>query len=155
MAEPAASASARRQDLLSGLLLGALAGVVLWIASDFPALPEGHPGPALFPRLIAGGLLVSGIVLVVRALKQGPSPPRSEALPVRRFRRVLRLTTTVALVALYPWLAGTLGFVAGIAVISFAVALILGARPVPAAATTVGASLAIYWLFTAFLGVPL
>ncbi|MDE2955947.1 MAG: tripartite tricarboxylate transporter TctB family protein [Bacteroidota bacterium] len=45
---------------IPGLAIILLAGLV-WISSrQFPTLPEGYPGPALFPRVIAVLLLLAG-----------------------------------------------------------------------------------------------
>ena len=78
------------RDFVSGLLTLAL-GVAMWLyAGTFPGLPEGHPGPALFPRLIAAGLALAGLALGVA--------PR-QMLPERAVQQL------VALVAVLPFVS--------------------------------------------------
>jgi putative tricarboxylic transport membrane protein len=60
----------RFNDALIGAVLLLLAAVVFWLTRDFPQMPGQHYGPALFPRLIAGGLAICGAVLVVSGLRQ-------------------------------------------------------------------------------------
>ena len=58
------------QGLLARRIPGLAAiglAILIWISSlPFPTLPGGHPGPALFPRVIAVLLLVAGVGLLVQ-----------------------------------------------------------------------------------------
>ena len=50
---------------IPGLAIILLASLV-WISSrQFPTLPEGYPGPSLFPRVIAVLLLLAGVGLLL------------------------------------------------------------------------------------------
>ena len=156
MADSTTPISHGRIDLTFGAIAVLLAGAVWWLTSDFPELQGGHPGPSLFPRLVSAGLFVCGLLLLLKAwrARTTDSDP-AEPSKAPRLRRSLRLVASVALVVLYPVLHGFVGFVIAITLISFGVALLLGARPVPAVATTLLSSLATYWLFTSLLGVQL
>ena len=155
MAEHVLSAVGARTDRISGTILVLLAGLVAWSAADFPALDGRHPGPALFPMLIAAGLGTSGAVLILRTLRARRVASNADAAGASRLIRAARLVGTIALVALYPVASETVGFVPTISLIAFFVGLILGVSWLRATATAVGASLVVYWLFTALLGVPL
>ena len=60
----------RFNDALIGAVLLLLAAVIFWLTRGYPQMPGQHYGPALFPRLIAGGLAACGTVLVVSGLRQ-------------------------------------------------------------------------------------
>jgi putative tricarboxylic transport membrane protein len=53
-------------DAVFGLLLLALGGVVIAVVSSYPTIPAQRVGPALFPALIALGLVIGGVILIVR-----------------------------------------------------------------------------------------
>ena len=128
-------------------------GVGIWVyAGTFPELDDGHPGPALFPRVIGGGLALAGVGLLWGGFRRKKSPaalPGASRSGLVRLVGVLALALAVPLV--YPWV----GFVPGVSVLSVAVGLLLGARWWMAAAVGVGGTLLIYALFTQLLGVPL
>jgi len=163
----------------AGLATIALAVFVWFQARSFPTLPEGHPGPGLFPSIIAVALFVAGALLVLSARKRRspaadfphvPGQPEERAPladpaqvetpdPTPRLAAarpgILRIVLVVGVVALYPVVAPAIGFVASLSVVSVVVALLLRARPVPATVAAVGGSILIYLLFTRLLGVPL
>ncbi len=58
----------RLDDFLSGALTIAVGVSVAIAARSFPEIP-GEPGPALFPLLAAGGLIVCGVVLILARLR--------------------------------------------------------------------------------------
>ena len=157
MVESASHKESGREDVVSGFALTILGAGVGWMAAGFPSLPEGHPGPGLFPGLIAAGLVASGLVILTRGVRRRHTEvaSRKASGSGRRGIRALRLVATLATVALYPWLQSFVGFVISIILVALSVGLLLGARPVRAAATAAVAAVSIYWLFTGLLGVPL
>ena len=142
------------RNLIAGVFLAGL-GLWIWIyTGTFPTLQGGHPGPSLFPRVVAVGLALAGVGLAINSLRRWQK--RGD---VRRPRPsgpgTLRLVLGLGLVALYPVLQNALGFIPAVAALSFFVAYTLKARPLVAALTSVLGALAIYWTFTGLLGVPL
>ena len=143
------------QNLIAGILLAGL-GVWIWVYTNtFPSLQEGYPGPALFPRLIALGLVLAGLSFVVGSLRRIAEIRDAIQQPRPAWSGLARLVLGVGLVVLYPLVQTWLGFIPTISLLSFVVAYVLKARLVVAAATALLSALVIYWLFTGVLGVPL
>ena len=61
------------EALVAGLAV--LLGLGTWyLSSSLPTTEEGYPGPALFPRLLAVGLVLGGLALLgpaLQGLRQG------------------------------------------------------------------------------------
>lgn len=100
----------RVNDVVSGVLVGALGITALTLAQSFPEIP-GEPGPALFPRLAGVGLLVVAAALVVGGWGSRNAEPWVEwpdwfAQP-RRFAAVIVIIAGLGITALY---IETLGF---------------------------------------------
>ncbi len=136
----------------AGFMVG-LGLAVWWYAGSFPGLADGHPGPALFPRMVAAGLVLTGILLFLPSRKPA-TDARTEDV---RGSGVgwLRLGGVVAAVVLFPVIRPLLGFIAALSIVGLAVALILKTRLKTAVPTVLVATVIIYWLFTGLLGVPL
>lgn len=142
------------KNLIAGVLLAGL-GLWIWIyTGTFPSLQEGHPGPALFPRIIAVGLALSGLGLVASCLQRRVQLRRA-ARPGLSWTGLARLLLGLGLVALYPLAQAGVGFIPAVAVLSFVVAYTLKARPFVAALTALLSALLLYGTFTGLLGVPL
>ena len=143
------------RNIVAGVLLAGLGGWI-WIYTDtFPTLEQGYPGPALFPRIIALGLMLSGLGFVVGSLRRIAEIRPAFDRPQPDWPGLARLMLGVGLVALYPLVQTWLGFIPTVSLLSFVVAYVLKARPIVAAATALLSTLVIYWLFTGVLGVPL
>lgn len=143
----------RIRELLAGVIFIALA-VAVWVyAQGFPSLRGGHPGPALFPQVVSAFLGLSGLLLCAVTLRQSSVPPDSGAGPT--WGGLARALLVVALASLYPLVQEQLGFIPTVSLLSFGVAFLLRAPPLPALLTSVVGTVLIYWLFTRLLGVPL
>jgi putative tricarboxylic transport membrane protein len=146
----------------SGELVGGasalLLSILVWVQSRrFPELPDGHPGPGLFPALVAVGLLLAGAVLVLSALRPGGAASAAPADEAHGGAAAggARVAAVLAAVGAYPILQPLVGFVPSVAAVCLLVGLLLRARPIPAALTAIAGTLVIYLLFTRLLGVPL
>jgi putative tricarboxylic transport membrane protein len=144
-----------RHDLVAGLLAAALGAAVVLHVRTFPELPDGQPGPALFPSIVGALLVVFGLGLVVRAIRargrEAAVDPGAGATGQGR----LRALAVVGVVVAYLLLAETLGFLVTMGVLLFLLMWLLGARPLVAvlgAAVTTGV---ILLLFQQVLLVPL
>jgi putative tricarboxylic transport membrane protein len=144
---PEAAAVPWRHDLVGGLLAAVLGAAVVLHVRTFPELPDGQPGPALFPGIVGSLLVLFGLALAVRAvLGRGRAPAADPDAGITRQGR-LRALAVLGLVVAYLLLAETLGFVLTMGVLLFLLMWLLGARPlvaVLAAAATTGFILVVF-----------
>jgi putative tricarboxylic transport membrane protein len=145
--EPAPASAPWRHDLVGGLLAAALGAAVVLHVRTFPELPDGQPGPALFPGIVGSLLVIFGLVLVVRGvLARGRGGARAPDAGITRQGR-LRALAVLGLVVGYLLLAETLGFALTMGVLLFLLMWFLGVRPlvaVLAAAATTGFVLLVF-----------
>ena len=98
-------------DAVFGLLLFALGAAVIAVVSTYPAIAAQRVGPALFPGLIAGGLLLGGLVLIVRGWRERAAVPWVRFEPwVRSPRHVAGVLGVIGSVIFYIAAADRLGF---------------------------------------------
>ncbi len=151
---PALRAVPWRHDLVGGLLAAALGAAVVLHVRTFPELPDGQPGPALFPGIVGTLLVLFGLVLVVRAvLARGERAADPDAGVTAQGR--LRALAVLGLVVGYLLLAETLGFVVTMGVLLFLLMWLLGARPLVAALAAAVTTGFVFLLFEELLLVPL
>jgi putative tricarboxylic transport membrane protein len=147
----------RTNDAVSGLLLIALAGLMIALTANFPPFPGQKYGPALFPRLLGAGIIVCGAILVVRGLVERRSGERWLTLaPWTRERwRVVSFVLTLGLVLAYILVSETIGFLPVAFV--FLVTLFLWFRVAPLNAFALGLAsvLIINYFFAHLMRVPL
>ena len=145
----------RMINLLFGVVF-VLVGTWVWFETrGFPTLRDGHPGPALFPGLLAIALVASGVAVLLHAIVQ----PARLAAEFRSFslpgHALLRVALVVFLGLLYPLFHAQVGFVPTSAALIFGVAVILRAKVWLAAVVTAAGTWILYLSFTRLLGVPL
>jgi putative tricarboxylic transport membrane protein len=143
-----------RHDLVGGLLAAVLGAAVVLHVRTFPELPDGQPGPALFPGLVGGLLVLFGLVLVVRAVLARGEPAADPDAGITAQGR-LRALAVLGLVVGYLLLAETLGFAVTMSVLLFLRMWLLGARPLVAALAAVATTGFIFLVFDELLLVPL
>jgi putative tricarboxylic transport membrane protein len=143
-----------RHDLVGGLLAAVLGAAVVLHVRTFPELPDGQPGPALFPGLVGGLLVLFGLVLVVRAVLARGEPAAAPDAGITTQGR-LRALAVLGLVVGYLLLAETLGFAVTMAVRLFLLMWLLGARPLVAALAAAATTGFIFVVFEELLLVPL
>lgn len=66
----------RTNDAVSGALLIAAAVAMIALTAGFPPMPGQKYGPALFPRLLGAGIILCGVLLVIRGLAARASDRR-------------------------------------------------------------------------------
>ncbi len=140
-----------RKELISAAVLGLLGIGIWWQAGSFPSLEEGYPGPSLFPRMIAIGLILGGAWIGFSALRQ----PQEKKEANQQQAGGLKFAGGLALVALYPILQPLIGFMGSLGVICLGIALLLGVKPWIAFASALATVLFIFITFEMLLGVTL
>ncbi|EFH12372.1 tripartite tricarboxylate transporter TctB family protein [Teichococcus cervicalis] len=146
----------RVNDSLLGLVLLALAGAVLWATFAFPEFPGQEYGPALFPRLLAAGMALCGLLLLPRGLaarRQGEPWLRPADWARRPVTLISFLLIPLSALA-YLLLAEKLGFLPVAFLLLLGLFLWFGERwralPVALAATWL-----VHWFFAGLMRVPL
>jgi putative tricarboxylic transport membrane protein len=144
----------RVNDAVVGACLIALAVAILVHIQGYPLIPGQKYGPALFPGVIAVGLIATGAILFVRGARQGtPLVVLGEWL--RRPTLVTNFLVVCAALVFYVVAADTLGFIITSILFLGALFLKFGVRPALALPVALVATLAMHTLFYKLLRVPL
>lgn len=135
-------------DRIIAVITLVMAATLLILAFSFPepGQPE-DPGTAALPQLIGFALLVLGVMLFFNAERNVIAPERGS-----------RLRTTLMVVAgvVYTLALTALGFMLSTLIFMVLGLLIMGIRsPLRLIAVPIAVSVAVYYLFTAALGVYL
>lgn len=137
----------RIANLISSLMVLALAGAVFTMTLSFPDLQGSETGPAFFPRLLSGLLGILGIVLLFQSLRDRSSKPDGPLLGV---------IMVIALMFVYLLLFTWIGFLISTPIVVLAFLLYVKVKKWSSLiALPAGVTLFIYLLFVKFLGVPL
>ena len=143
-------------DTLSGAALAALGALVLWHIQGFPPMPGQKYGPAWFPGLIAGGLILCGALLTLSRVRASTAEPWL-ALPdwTRRARPFASVASVIAGLVAYIFIVDTLGFHLTSAALLLVWSRLMGASWRLAVPVALAATFAIHLAFYKLLKVPL
>ena len=98
-------------DAVFGLLLLVLGSAVIAVVTSYPTIAAQRVGPALFPGLIAVGLIIGGLILIVRGWHARATVPWVRFEPwVRSSRHVAGVLGVIGSVIFYIVAAEWLGF---------------------------------------------
>ena len=138
-----------RTDHVAGGVLAAFGLLVLASSGDLPIGTASFPGAGMMPKLLAGLVIVLGLVLVLRAQESAPLA----GVSWQDLRHAIRVTAVTALaIAIYQ----IVGFLLTMALLLFALIFAVERRhPVPAAAFSLGVVALTYLLFRLALKAPL
>lgn len=143
-------------DTLTGAAIAALGVTILIHVQSFPPMPGQKVGPAMFPGLLAVGLLICAAGVIWRGLKTlstGGWLTVPEWFAQRRIAAGFVLIPVVLIV--YAAISEKLGFIpTGIAFL-FSLCWVFGVRPWMACAVAVAGTLLIHTVFYKLLKVPL
>jgi putative tricarboxylic transport membrane protein len=143
-------------DAVFGLLLLALGAVVIAVVSSYPTIPAQRVGPSLFPALIALGLVIGGLILIVRGWHERATVPWVRFEPwVHSPRHVAGALGVIGSVVFYIVVVDWLGFLLtslGILTVLFRLFGVAFGRSIVIAAI---ATFVIHFAFYKLLRVPL
>ncbi len=152
-----AGTAMRANDTISGLVLIAVSTFMIYLTLDFPGFPGQKYGPALFPRLLGVGLIICGLLLVVRGISARRAGEAWVAFAdwTREPWRVTSFLLVPLLVVVYILVSEQVGFIP----VAFALLLLLflwfRARIVVALPVAAIATWLIHWFFATLMRVPL
>ena len=143
-------------DALAGAALVALGAVVLWHIQGFPPMPGQKYGPAWFPGLIAGGLILCGALLVFARLRAAAPQPLF-VLPewTGRSRPIASVASVLAGLVAYVLVVDAVGFHLTAAALLLLWSRLLGATWRLAVPVALAATLVIHLAFYKLLKIPL
>jgi putative tricarboxylic transport membrane protein len=135
-------------EIVAAIVLLAFAGAMLGITFGFPGpIQAGDPGVATLPRIVATGLGILAVFVLLR-------PEAGEPLP--RGWAALRVAGILVLLFAYAALLEPLGFTLASILFLLGALLLAGARkPVYLIIIPPGLSLALFYMFYAWLEVAL
>jgi putative tricarboxylic transport membrane protein len=149
----------RKNDYIGGGIFAGL-GISIWAYTwHFPVLMEAggrHPGPSLFPRVLASLFILFGLMVILNGWRAARSetPPREEGvtgLKLNYFNPVLVVILIVAFIFLTP----KLGFlITGTAILAILM-MKLQVRSLKSLVISVVLSCFVYFMFAKILRVPL
>jgi len=145
-------------DRVTGTILIVLGALAFWGGSLLPAVPGQNVGPAAFPMVIGGGLMICGALIAIGIGRsfEAPGPERSEAPPGLASRiGGLAAALPPLLLIFYVLVAERLGFLPTAAIILLVTALALGAGWRLAVGVALIGPPAVHVVFHNLLRVPL
>ncbi len=138
-----------KSDRVSGLVLLALAGWIVWLNREFPVGTLADPGPGYVPLLLAVGLGAIGLLV---ALFGGDSEP----LRAIRWTEARRAAVILVACGVLTFALERIGYRLSVfAFLVFFLGVVERKKPVPVALVAAGFSLASFYIVADLLGVPL
>ena len=131
---------------IPGIVFLILAAAIWLGTRNFPSLPEGYPGPGLFPNVLAFLLALAGIGLLWRPSAE--VEPTAQRLPRKGIARILGgISGALLFLLINPWTS--IGAAAGVTCLVCGVAL--RARIKAVLITSTAAGILIHLLFSGLL----
>jgi putative tricarboxylic transport membrane protein len=146
----------RFNDAVLGAIFMALAGTMLAMTFSFPPFPGQQYGPSLFPRILAGGIIVFSAVLMLRRFRSSQSEPWLELADwMREPRQLASFALMLGAMVFYIFASDWLGFLPTAFIIQMALFFWFGVRPVTAIVVAALMTGVVYWFFDGLMRVPL
>lgn len=148
----------RLNDAVMGALFILLAGAMIALTFSFPPFPGQKYGPSLFPRIIAGGIILFSALLVMRGARErregGGSWLTLEEW-TRQPRRLASFALMLAVMIFYIIASEPLGFIVTAFLIQLILFLWFGVKPVNAVVVAVLTTVMVQYFFGTLMRVPL
>lgn len=142
----------QRIDRTAGAALAGLGTLVVWTARAFPAVPGQKVGAGFLPTLVGIGLVICGVLLVLRRARADAEADAAEPVPLARYG-----AAAIVLASLlgYVLFADGLGFLVVAPLMVLAGCLAFGTGWRAALLWSIGGSLVVHFAFYKLLRVPL
>jgi putative tricarboxylic transport membrane protein len=130
-------------------------GIILGLAAfaqaqTFPKMPDGTPGPSLFPQILGVMLAITGAIIVVQSVR----PHRDEGQSYTR-DALLKAGLVLVVIAVYVAVVQRVGFLITALLVTGSLMFVLGVRWRILLPTTIALVIASRILFQEVLRVPL
>jgi putative tricarboxylic transport membrane protein len=146
----------KKNDIVFGSIFVALGLFIFTQTFFYPSLEKGHPGPGLFPNLLAILFIIFGGVLIFKAKRpsaagggeeEGGVPPES--------KKITNALCVLGIIVVYVAAVDHAGFLVTSAVLLFILMKKLGAPVLRSAIASISITLFINIMFLKILRVPL
>lgn len=148
----------RINDAILGVITVAMSIFIIVVARTFPALPGVPYGPGVFPTIIAGCMMLGGVILIFNGIRQLPEIGWLKLDPwAKTPRSYITLGLIFAALLFYILFSDKLGFIINCVLILFSLLLWTrgSERILSSSIISVSFSLIIYLVFVKFMRVPL
>lgn len=145
-----------RHDRISGSIFTALGVSIFILTNPFPSLGEGHPGPALFPNILATLFIIFGLLLILKTRKSsGAGNAENSAAEPAPPKNVYNAFFALGIVVAFMILEARLGFLLTSVILLFLLMKKLGTSALKSIILSVLLTFFTHFLFYKILRVPL
>jgi len=144
----------KKNDIIAGGIFIGLGIFIFTQTFTYPSPEKGHPGPDLFPNLLALLFMIFGGVLVFKAFKTSVREEESSESPPKP-KKIINAFFVMGVIAVFVALVNLLGFLVTSAVLLFILMKKLGVSLLKSAITSIVLTLFINLMFSKILRVPL
>ncbi|NND05391.1 MAG: tripartite tricarboxylate transporter TctB family protein [Saprospiraceae bacterium] len=137
------------RSFIYGLAFSALGVFTFVVSNAFPGLPEGHPGPGLFPLIMGACMSLIGLALMVQYRSQDDGNKHSMV------GDWISIGILLLILIVFPWLRNLAGFPIALAISISGVAMLLKILHWKAIIVGTSTTLVVFLLFNKLLQVPL
>ena len=141
----------KKNDIIAGSIFIALGIFIFSQTWNYPSPEEGHPGPDLFPNILALLFIGFGLALILKARRL----ISAEAEIISGPKKISNALFVLAIVAVYVGVVNFVGFLITSAVLLFLLMKKLGVTILKSAIASIIITLFINLMFSKILRVPL
>jgi putative tricarboxylic transport membrane protein len=144
----------KKNDIVFGSVFVALGIFIFTQTLFYPSLEKGHPGPGLFPNLLAILFIIFGGVLIFKAKRPSAAEEGEEGSPPVS-KKITNAFFVLGIIIVYVVAVDIVGFLVTSAVLLFILMKKLGAPALRSAIASLCITLFINIMFLKILRVPL
>lgn len=141
-------------DFTIGLILGGIALLIIHVTQSFPSTPGQEYGSAVFPRVVASGLLLCAVCLAYKGFKEKGLKISIHFEGISA-KDAMRFWIVMLALIFYFFVADFLGFFLTAGLILFILFMVFGNKPIVSLLASFVAVLVIHFCFYSVLKVSL